>query len=74
MNIELHGLTQKQMALCDIMWAIETQEGVYSFIATLPEADQRECHTLIELMKLAFIDEIDSTDEADEILTAIANR
>jgi hypothetical protein len=68
MDIELHGLTPKQMALADIMWAISTQEGVESFIATLPRADQRDCRTIIELMQLAFADEIEDTTEAKELL------
>jgi hypothetical protein len=68
MDIEIHGLSPKQMALADIMWAISTQEGVESFIATLPRADQRDCRTIIELMQLAFADEIEDTTEAKELL------
>lgn len=69
MNIEIQGLTAKQMALCDIMWAISTREGVESFISTLPAADQRTCHTLIELMQLAFLDEVEDTSEAQDLLS-----
>ena len=69
MDIEIQGLTSKQMALADIMWAIESQEGVESFISTLPKADQRDCRTIIELMQLAFADEIDSVDEASALLS-----
>ena len=68
MDIELHGLTRKQMALADIMWTIQTREGVESFISTLPKVDQRTCRTLIELMQLAFADEVDSVDQAREVL------
>jgi len=66
--IELHGLNRKQMALADIMWAISTKEGVESFIRTLPRSDQRDCRTIIELMQLAFADEITDTTEAQELL------
>ena len=69
MSIEIAGLTGKQKALLDIMWAISSQEGVESFISTLPVADQRECRVLIELLLLAFTDEVDSTDEAQELLS-----
>ena len=69
MDIEIHGLSPKQMALADIMWAISTQEGVESFIATLPKKDQRDCRTIIELMQLAFADEIQDTTEAQELLS-----
>ncbi len=68
MDIEIHGLTAKQVALADIMWAISTREGVESFISTLPPADQRDCRTIIELMQLAFADEVTDTTEAQELL------
>jgi hypothetical protein len=67
--IELHGLNKKQMVFCDIMWALETREAVESFIATLPAKDQRTCNTLIEMMQLAFLDEVDSVDEANKLLS-----
>lgn len=68
MDIQIHGLTPKQMALADIMWAISTHEGVESFISTLPKKDQRDCRTIIELMQLAFADEITDVTEAQELL------
>ena len=68
MQIEIHGLNHKQMALADIMWAISTREGVESFIRTLPKADQRDCRTIIEMMQLAFADEITDVSEAQEYL------
>lgn len=68
MQIELHGLTSKQKALADIMWAIDSKEGVESFISTLPKADQLICRSLIELMVLSFLDEVQDTTEAKELL------
>jgi hypothetical protein len=67
--IELHGLTKKQMVFCDIMWALETREAVEKFIATQPAKDQRTCNILIEMMQLAFLDEVDSVDEANKVLS-----
>ena len=66
--ITLTGLSKKQHALCDIMWAIGTHDGVENFIRTLPAADQIECRTLIELMIMAFADEVDDTAQAKELL------
>jgi len=66
--IEIQGLSPKQMALADIMWAISSKEGVEAFIATLPRAEQRECNTLIELMQLAFMDEVNDTQEANQVI------
>jgi hypothetical protein len=68
MDIEIRGLSTKQMALADIMWTIDSKAGVESFISTLPRADQRDCRTIIELMQLAFADEITDTTEARELL------
>jgi hypothetical protein len=68
MDIEIKGLSTKQMALADIMWAIDSKAGVESFISTLPKADQRDCRTIIELMQLAFMDEVHSVDEARDLL------
>lgn len=68
MDIQIEGLNRKQMALADIMWAISSQEGVEAFIGTLPKADQHDCRTIIELMKMAFADEITDTTDAQEVL------
>jgi hypothetical protein len=68
MDIKIEGLTAKQVALCDIMWTISSREGVESFISTLPKPDQRTCRSLIELMQLAFLDEVEDTTEAQELL------
>lgn len=70
MLVELHGLTEKQMAFCDIMWAIETMEGVESFISTLPVADQNTCRSLIELMRLSMLDnEVEDFDDISVVLS-----
>ena len=64
MDIQIEGLNRKQSALADIMWAISSREGVEAFIATLPPADQRDCRTIIQLMQMAFADEVSDTTEA----------
>jgi len=69
MDIELHGLSPKQMALADIMWDLQEREAVESFIAALPPVQQRDCRTIIALMQLAFADEIQDTTEAKELLS-----
>ena len=66
--IEIRGLNSKQMALAGIMWAISSREGVESFIATLPKSEARTCRVLIEMMQLAFLDEISNTQDADRVI------
>jgi hypothetical protein len=69
--IQIPNLTPKQIALCEIMWALEGKQEVEAFVRTLPKADQLLCATLIELMKLAFTDAVDTCDEAKELLDNI---
>ena len=69
--IEIQGLNPKQMALADIMWSISSKEGVEAFIATLPRAEQLECKSLVELMQLAFMDEVSDTHEASMVIDKI---
>lgn len=71
MNIVLEGLTPRQKAICDIMWDLNTMEAVQAFVATLPKKDRRDAQTLIEMMRLAFTDQIQSTDEAERLLKGI---
>jgi hypothetical protein len=69
--IELYGLNPKQMALADIMWSISDRDGVESFIATLPKSEARTCRVLIEMMQLAFLDEITDTQDACRVIDSI---
>ena len=66
--ITIPGLNPKQKALCDIMWGLEEYNAVEAFIATLPKAERLECRTLIQMMIMAFADEITEINEAKEVL------
>lgn len=54
--IELHGLTEHQMELLDIIWSIDSMPEVEEWIDTLSERDQMECHSLIQLLALEILD------------------
>ena len=62
------GLSHKQKTLCEIMWALEEYNAVEAFIATLPKPERLECRTLIQMMIMAFADEITEVDEAKTLL------
>lgn len=62
------GLNHKQKTLCEIMWALEEYNAVEAFIATLPKPERLECRTLIQMMIMAFADEITEVNEAKEML------
>lgn len=49
MAIEIQGLTRKQVALMDILWAMETHEQVSKFVRSLPQRDAQDCQSLIEI-------------------------
>ena len=66
--ITIPGLNPKQKALCDIMWGLEEYNAVEAFIATLPKAERLECRTLIQMMIMAFADELTEVNEAKEVL------
>lgn len=71
-DIQLDGLTRKQVALADIMWSINDVTKLQEFIATLPEQDHFDCLSIIELMRLAMLDQIvTDTSEARELLDDI---
>ena len=66
--ITIEGFTSKQRALADIMWKIDSKEGVHIFIGTLHPKDQMEARTVLEMLILAFTDEVESVDEARVLL------
>jgi len=66
--ITLTGLNRKQKMLADIIWALETQDAVLNFIASLPPKDRKEAETVTQLMILAFFDEVEDTQEACRVI------
>ena len=72
--IEIQGLSPKQMALADIMWAISSKEGVDAFIATLPRAERLECEIVKEMILLAFIDQCDDTQIASRVIQQVIDK
>ena len=72
--IEIQGMSPKQMALADIMWAISSKEGVDAFIATLPRAERLECEIIKEMILLAFIDQCDDTQIASRVIQQVIDK
>jgi hypothetical protein len=48
--ITIEGLTKKQRAILDIMWAMDTKEQVEGFIQSLQPADKRDATSLMEIL------------------------
>ena len=47
--ISISGLTVKQKALLTAMWDIDSTDKVQEFIRTLPAADARDAHCLLQM-------------------------
>jgi hypothetical protein len=47
--ITITGLTPKQKALMTVMWDIDSVDKVQEFIRTLPAADARDAHCLLQM-------------------------
>ena len=47
--ITISGLTTKQKALLTVMWDIDSTDKVQEFIRTLPAADARDAHCLLQM-------------------------
>jgi hypothetical protein len=60
--IEIQGFTRKQRLLADIIWALDTQDQVQTFIRSLPPSDRKQAEVITEMIILAFIDQCDTVD------------
>jgi hypothetical protein len=73
--IELHGLTQHQVELLDIIWNLDTKSELDDFIDLLDEEDQKMCYTLSELLSIEImdmaLDGITEFPEADSVINRI---
>lgn len=73
----LEGLTDVDRKLLDIMWSIDTQEELNYFLTMLPKVLRDRAEVLIELVKLAGIDDeveaMETYPDAEDMLRDIMN-
>jgi hypothetical protein len=50
MEYNIEGLTKKQVALLDIMWALDDEKSVENFVRSLPLADRQQADSLKTLL------------------------
>ena len=73
-EIQIQGLTQNQVDLLDIMWAIESFEDFEAWILTLDRDVRREVKILAELLILETMEELlVDTSEAKLVIQKIMN-
>lgn len=72
-KIQIEGLTRKQIALAEVLWQYATLDEVNAFINTLQSPSREEAMTIVELMRLAVLDqaEAESTAEFDALMERI---
>ena len=66
--ITIEGLNKKQRALADIMWGMNGREQVTAFINALHPKDRQDAETVVEMMIISFIDEVEDTQEACRVI------
>lgn len=66
--ITITGLTKRQVALLDKMWAIDGYEEYMEWRST---QDKREIYTLEQLIMLAELDEVEDVSDAVSVLDRI---
>jgi len=75
LEFELTGLNARQQILADIMWQLEEYDDVQAFIATLPDREACECQAIIEMMRMAVVEQcydgIQNLDAANSVLDKI---
>jgi hypothetical protein len=71
--ITIEGLSKKQRALADILWAMDGTEQVHAFIAALHPKDRIDAKTVCEMMILACIDECEDTQDAQRVIQSIVD-
>ena len=78
MGITIDGLTAKQKVLADIIWQFDDFVDVKRFMDTLPVLERRECEAIVELMKMATLEQlydgIKDNHEANMVIDKINKR
>lgn len=58
-EISIPGLSPSQCQLADIIWELQTQDEVDAFIDTLPAPAAQDAKIIVELICLAYLDQMD---------------
>jgi hypothetical protein len=67
-DITIEGFSPKQMLLADLVYACQTRDQVDALVRALPAQERLEAQVVIDMIILAYIDQIDSTDLAEKAL------
>jgi hypothetical protein len=62
--IQIEGLSQRQRAIADVLWMMQTREDAERFIKSLEPQTRKDAETVILMMMLAVIDECETVDDS----------
>jgi len=65
--MQLHGLTPKQIKMCDTIWALNTEQELMEWFYSLPDSQKFDAHALINLMFFEEIDHVIERQSADDM-------
>ena len=75
MSITLHGLTERQYKLADMIWSCDSQEDVHKFMQGLPKEYKQDAELVHELMIAAVMDEhTEITEDVQALISSISQR
>ncbi len=73
--IELEGLSQKDVEICNLLWNCESSADVDRMVNAMPSAYKARAVVLRELMTAAALDQVETVNAAiPELLQRIADR
>lgn len=72
--IEIQNLSSIQRSLCDILWELDDQEELNTFIKGLPQRLRQEAESMVEMLLLATLDQSQDTQLADQLMHKILNK
>ena len=61
-KVQIQGLNQRQRALADVLWMMNSRADVDRFIQALHPTMRQEAQTVVEMMQLSIWDEIETID------------
>jgi hypothetical protein len=76
-DIQLDGLTQRQMVIADMIWACGTKKEIDALVRFLPTQEMKdEAESIVEMMKMAVVEQcydgLGSMDEAQQLIKKVS--
>ena len=67
-KVQIQGLNNRQRAIADVLWMMQSRDEVEAFIRALHPSMRADAETVVEMMMLAVWDDIDTVDESTKLM------